>query len=90
MGSMSLNIKNERVHEMVRRLAELTGQSQTGAVEDAVRRRLDEVDETRSEAERERRLRIRATIHRAQRLPETGRTTADVMEELYDATGMPQ
>lgn len=41
---MSLNIKNESVHRMVRELAERTGMSQTGAVEDAVRRRLGELD----------------------------------------------
>jgi len=40
---MSLNIKNERTHALVRELAELTGMSQTSAVEDAVRRRLEEV-----------------------------------------------
>lgn len=37
---VSLNIKNERTHALVRELAELTGMSQTSAVEDAVRRRL--------------------------------------------------
>lgn len=40
---MSLNIKNERTHALVRELAALTGMSQTSAVEDAVRRRLDEL-----------------------------------------------
>jgi antitoxin VapB len=40
---MSLNIKNERTHELVRRLATLTGMSQTDAVTDAVERRLDEL-----------------------------------------------
>ncbi len=41
---MSLNIKNERTHELVRRLATLTGMSQTDAVTDAVRRRLEELE----------------------------------------------
>lgn len=41
---MSLNIKNEEIHARVRRLAELTGLSQTGAVDDAVRRRLAELE----------------------------------------------
>lgn len=40
---MSLNIKNERTHELVRELAALTGATQTGAVEDAVRRRLEQI-----------------------------------------------
>jgi antitoxin VapB len=41
---VSLNIKNEGVHALVRELAERTGVSQTSAVEDAVRRRLDELN----------------------------------------------
>ncbi len=40
---MSLNIKNETTHALVRELAALTGMSQTSAVEDAVRRRLEEL-----------------------------------------------
>lgn len=87
---MSLNIKNEKVHDLVRQLAELTGLSQTSAVEDAVRRRLEEVGGKQESAERERRSRIRETIRRAQQLPETGRTTEDIMDELYDETGMPR
>ena len=37
---MSLNIKNERTHALVRELATLRGVSQTEAVEDAVRAHL--------------------------------------------------
>lgn len=40
---MSLNIKDEHTHALVRELAALTGQSQKGAVEDAVARRLAEL-----------------------------------------------
>lgn len=90
MVDMSLNIKNERTHELVRRLAALTGQSQTSAVEDAVRRRLAELEEQRSGEEEERRRRIRAVIRRAQQIPSTGRTTEEIMDELYDETGMPR
>lgn len=87
---MSLNIKNERVHEMVRRLAELTGQSQTSAVEDAVRRRLDEVSGAR-DAEIARR---RAAIDRAVRsfqadLPEHP-TYEEIMDDMYDEQGLPR
>ena len=90
MVDMSLNIKNETTHELVRRLATLTGQSQTSAVEDAVRRRLAELEEQRSGEEEERRRRIRAVIRRAQQIPSTGRTTEEIMDELYDETGMPR
>ena len=44
LATVSLNIKNEETHRLVRRLAELTGQSQTSAVEDAVRRRLEQLE----------------------------------------------
>jgi len=43
MQVMSLNIKNEGTHALVRELAAITGMSQTSAVADAVRRRLDEL-----------------------------------------------
>jgi antitoxin VapB len=83
---MSLNIKNEATHELVRRLAELTGQSQTSAVEEAVRRRLAELER---EGDRETRI---------QRLLEIGRQTAAEMDPklsndpndfLYDDMGLP-
>jgi antitoxin VapB len=90
MVDMSLNIKNETTHELVRQLAALTGQSQTSAVEDAVRRRLAELEQQRSDDELERRRRIRAVIRRAQQIPSTGRTTEEIMDELYDETGMPR
>lgn len=90
MVDMSLNIKNETTHELVRQLAALTGQSQTSAVEDAVRRRLAELEQQRSDDELERRRRIRAIIRRAQQIPSTGRTTEEIMDELYDETGMPR
>lgn len=87
---MSLNIKNESTHELVRRLAALTGQSQTSAVEDAVRRRLAELEQDR-EAEIERkRAAIAAVIARARLVPRTGRSTEDIMDELYDEAGMPR
>ena len=41
---MGLNIKNERTASVIRELARRTGQSQTAAVEDAVRLRLAELD----------------------------------------------
>ena len=90
MVDMSLNIKNETTHELVRQLAALTGQSQTSAVEDAVRRRLAELEQQSSDDELERRRRIRAVIRRAQQIPHTGRTTEEIMDELYDETGMPR
>ena len=85
---MSLNIKNEETHRLVRRLAEFTGQSQTSAVEDAVRRRLMQLE---SEQDAEARI---------QRILAIGRRTALAMdpelrhldhdELLYDERGLPR
>jgi antitoxin VapB len=90
MVDMSLNIKNATTHELVRRLAALTGQSQTSAVEDAVRRRLAELEEGREAEIERRRAAIAAVIARARLVPRTGRSTEDIMDELYDDTGMPR
>ncbi|WP_167048188.1 type II toxin-antitoxin system VapB family antitoxin [Salinibacterium sp. ZJ454] len=83
---MSLNIKNEAVHQAVRELARLTGVSQTRAVEDAVNRRLDE-------------LRRHAPEDKAERILAVGREIAgrlgpdsfgDVDDLLYDEHGLPR
>jgi antitoxin VapB len=87
---MSLNIKNEITHALVRQLAAMTGQSQTSAVEDAVRRRIAELELRPSADVDERRRRIRAVIRRAQQLPSTGRTTEEIMDEMYDEMGLPR
>lgn len=85
---MSLNIKNEETHRLVRRLAELTGQSQTGAVEDAVRRRLDELD---ADGEQARRLRLLTDIAaRAGAALDSDWRNTDWDAELYDENGLPR
>jgi len=84
---VSLNIKNEETHRLVRQLAELTGQSQTSAVEDAVRRRLVELTQ---EQEAERRYRLLGEIaDRASAAASTEwlNTTWDAV--LYDENGLP-
>lgn len=102
---MSLNIKNERTHALVRELAALTGMSQTSAVEDAVRRRLDELqgDATRqrrgrpapkySPEEIERRIadvRRIAEEFRAQTTPEQREAMRNHADWLYDEWGLPK
>jgi antitoxin VapB len=85
-----LNIKNEETHRLVRRLAELTGQSQTSAVEDAVRRRLAELE---SEGSREARsAAIGRIVERAQSIAATDPewVTTDWDSELYDPSGLPR
>ncbi|WP_181157585.1 type II toxin-antitoxin system VapB family antitoxin [Microbacterium sp. MYb62] len=87
---MSLNIKNETTHELVRRLAALTGQSQTSAVEDAVRRRLAELESEKASLEERRRSRIDELIAEAHRLPLNGPTTEEILADMYDEMGLPR
>jgi antitoxin VapB len=83
---MSLNIKNERTHALVRELATLSNMSQTEAVEDAVSRRLEQ-------------LRGDTREGLSARLLQIGRRSAERMgperyedpnEWLYDEKGLPK
>lgn len=89
---MSLNIKNERTHELVRRLAMVTGMSQTDAVTDAVQRRLDDLETEKARGWDERKaeiLRLAAQI-RQSLSPEQLEALTD-HDWLYDdKTGLPR
>jgi antitoxin VapB len=83
---MSLNIKSEKTHRLVRELAGLTGESLTVAVTVAVQERLD-------------RLRSERDLGLVDRLLEIGRDCAAHLQEpyrsidhgtlLYDERGLP-
>jgi antitoxin VapB len=84
---MSLNIKSEEAQRLVRELADITGESQTAAVTQAVRERLDRI-----RAQRKKPL--------AERILELGRDCAahldertlnlDMDEFLYGPDGLPK
>lgn len=84
---MSLNIKDEETHRLVRELAQLTGESQTKAVAVAIRERLD-------------RLHAAGRPSLADRLVAIGKDTAPRLKEpyrtdehgdlLYDEQGLPR
>ena len=84
---MSLNIKNEQTHRLAQKLAQLTGESMTEAVDKAVRERLD-------------RLRDAEKVGLAERLLKIGRECAPLWTEpyrsadhgdlLYDEKGLPR
>jgi antitoxin VapB len=84
---VSLNIKNEKTHRLVRELAETTGESMTAAVDKAVRERLE-------------RVRRDKKGDLAERLLQIGRECAPLWEEpyksmdhgdlLYDEKGLPK
>ena len=85
---MSLNIKNEETHAKVRRLAELTGASQTAAVDDAVERRLRELG---ADPNLDRRAGVRAALARftAAFSDEEAHALQEAQETLYDSEGLP-
>lgn len=83
---MSLNIKNERVHDLVRELAKLTGQNQTSAVEMAVVRMLAE---ERSERD-DRAQRLLAIADRAAAHMTDGLSREEMDDFLYDEYGLPK
>ena len=87
---MSLNIKNEDVHALVRELAEVLGVSQTSAVEAAVRDKLAAVRAEATRAERERRIR-EAVADLQEAVRGSGEDLWKVMDDLYDPdTGLPR
>lgn len=83
---MSLNIKNEQTHRLVRQLAEVTGESQTSAVTIAVRERLERVLRSQRGDLAARLLAIGEDV--AVRLPDHLKS-ADHGDLLYDDRGMP-
>lgn len=86
---MGLNIKNERVHGLAREVARRTGVTQTGAIEDALQRRLDELTAEDHEAARRRRLmRLMDEIESDTTAEERAETQREAAE-MYDDRGLP-
>lgn len=85
---MSINIKNPRVHELAKRAAELTGETQTSVIEKALERLLADLETAASrEAKRVRVDRILAAID--DRLTDEDRQ-ALTTDDLYDERGLPR
>jgi antitoxin VapB len=89
---VSLNIKNERTTALIRELAERTGETQTAAVETAVRRRLDELDRHNlseaSNIDREQARRLLLELRSS--LTDTDRAAVKQAEaQHYDENGPP-
>lgn len=84
---MAVNIKSEETHRLIRELAAVAGESQTTAVTEAVRERLDRLRRTDSGELADRLLAIGADC--AGRLREPYRS-ADHGELLYDEHGLPR
>jgi antitoxin VapB len=84
---MSLNIKDEETHQLVRELARLTGESQTTAVRNAIRERLDRLHAAEHPSVADHLLAIGRNT--APRLKEPFRST-EHGELLYDEHGLPR
>lgn len=84
---MALNIKNEQAQKLAQELAELTGESMTAAVTEAVRERLDRVREEHGTGLADRLLKIGKDC--AAHLKEPYRSV-DHGELLYNEKGLPR
>ncbi|MGH9516595.1 MAG: type II toxin-antitoxin system VapB family antitoxin [Terriglobales bacterium] len=78
---MSLNIKNEEAHRLAQKLAEVTGQSMSTAVTEALREKLDRV-KGKGMAARIRKISKECSA----RLK--GKPLPDIDELLYDENGL--
>ena len=84
---MSLNIKDEKTHRLVRELAKLTGESMTAAVTESVRERLERVRHHRTAGIAERLVEIGQECAKHLREPYK---SMDVDDLLYDEKGLPK
>ena len=84
---MGFNIKNEETHRLARKLADLTGESMTTAVTQAIRERLERVRHAKRGSLADRLLVIgkRTAVH----LKDPFRS-ADHADLLYDDRGLPR
>lgn len=89
---MGLVIEDEGLQAKAKRLADLTGTSIMGAMNDAIEWRLAEVDETRKNERARRRAAMEAIAREfAEQLPPGhGATSTDHADLLYDEDGLPK
>ncbi|HEY5484876.1 MAG TPA: type II toxin-antitoxin system VapB family antitoxin [Propionibacteriaceae bacterium] len=86
---MSLNIKNERVHQLVRDAAQRTGLSQTSVVEEALKHYLRDLDEQQSATRR--RVDEILAVFDARLTDQDRAEMTKMMDDLYDdETGLPR
>ena len=84
---MGLNIKNPKTHELAQELADITGETLTGAVTEAVRERLERLRHMDEPGLAGHLLAIGRDC--AARLPEPSRSV-DHADLLYGDDGLPQ
>lgn len=84
---MSLNIKNEKTHQLARELARVTGESMTVAVNEAIRERLERVRCNSREGMAERLMKIAKECGPLWKEPFRSIDHGDL---LYDEKGLPK
>jgi antitoxin VapB len=82
---MSLNIKNEKTHRLVRELARATGESMTAAVDKAVQERLERVRGKSNKGMAEKLMKIARASGPLWKKP-----YVSLEELLYDEKGLPK
>jgi antitoxin VapB len=89
---VSLNIKSERTVALVRELAARTGTNQTAAIEDAVARRLSELDREETARAESRRAAAEKTLRELDQLltDDDKRAIGQIEADLYDDRGLPR
>lgn len=89
---MGLNIKNERVHALAKRAAQVTGKTQTGAIEEALERLLEAHEVDPEMAGLQSRVDLVWEVARAYReMPGDADREIRAVEDLFDdASGMPK
>ena len=85
---MSLNIKNKETCRLARELANLTGETMTGAITVALEERLERETHERSVEDRVKEL--RAIGQRCARLLRDGPSAVEHGDFLYDERGLPK
>jgi antitoxin VapB len=89
---MSLNIKNEHVHDLARRAAEVTGKTKTAAIKEALERLLESYGADPEQARIQRRMDfVTGIVAEYVGDPGVAAPAITAVEELYDAeTGLPR
>jgi antitoxin VapB len=87
---MGLNIKNERITALVRELAERTGLTQTGAIEEAVRSKLADLDreDVGRQDRRSKAQQLLDELHNSI-TPAERKRIKSAEKQLYDDSGLP-
>lgn len=89
---MSLNIKSPRTVALIRELASRTNANQTAAIEDAVARRLSELDREETTRAEARRVAAEKTLQQLDTLltDDDKRAIGQAETGLYDDDGLPR